>query len=235
MLCDVSLPLGFRLLGFPAGQENIGWLLLSPDRRAVSADAPDAADILAVLADRHLRLEAILLTHRHADHTAGLAELVSATGCPILEEPAGQTMTCLEQPLRVLDTSGHSPCDRTWYFPTLAVAFVGDTLFDMGCGRMFAGPPERFWSSLLALRALPDDTRLCCGHDYAEVNRRFVSRWFPDWTLPPARLPLLLGEQIRFNPFLMADHPSIAQALRLDHATPPEVFAALRAHRNHFE
>jgi hydroxyacylglutathione hydrolase len=147
---------------------------------------------------------------------------------------------------RVLETPGHTAGHVSYFFPVDRVAFVGDTLFSIGCGRVIEGTPEMMWQSLLKLRALPDDTRIYCGHEYTMANIRFAK------TIEPANealrsrerqvekllaaneptVPTMLGEEKAANPFLRPDQPAVAKFLGLEGAQAWKVFAEIRERKN---
>lgn len=227
--------------------DNYGYFLETAPQTVLAVDVPDGQVMGRLLAERGWHLAALFLTHTHHDHIRGLPELLAETGCdfyfpagssglpPGIPLAADASVTVAGQRVQVIETSGHSPMDFSYWFPELDLCFCGDTLFAWGCGRMFAGPPEKFWASLCRLRALPPETRLCCGHDYAADNLRFLKQIFPGGSLPqPARgeMPLVLADQLRQNPFLRADDPAVAAALRLSDADPVTVFSTLRELRN---
>ena len=229
--------------------DNYGYFLQVDEKRVVAVDVPDGRVMLDILRQQGWTLELLLLTHTHHDHVLHLEDLLKKTGCDFWH-PAGATLPVEGTGLRdgeernvlglrvqAMETSGHSPLDFSYVFPEVNVCFCGDTLFAWGCGRMFAGPASRFWSSLQRLRELPDETLLCCGHDYREDNRTFAlqifpnsSRWVPE--AGEGEMPLHFGEQKRRNPFLSADDPQIAEALGMKGQDPVLVFKKLRELRN---
>lgn len=239
----------WQLWGLHTREDNYAWVLADPRRRAIAIDAPDPAPVLRLLQTEHLDLHHLLITHAHPDHTEGIPALRAATRCLLHHvPPPGTPLQLLGLPVRVLDTSGHSDADRSFVFDALALCCCGDTLFAGGCGRIFAGPASRMWQSILQLRALPDDTLLCPGHDYALDNLRFAAQTFPGIPAFRERLlaaetaarshtlfpPVRLGDETRANPMLMADHPAIARTLGLDTADPAACFARIRELRNLF-
>lgn len=256
-----SLPVGtgsLRLFGIPCLEDNLAWGLADSSGRVLLVDVPESAPVERFLRQNGLRLESILITHGHRDHTGGLQTLLRSHPAVVYADPqwalsgtvplpcAGRNFTWNGFKIRVIDTSGHSECDRSFYVPDARVCFCGDTLFAGGCGRLFAGPPARMWASLLRLRALPDDTFLCFGHDYALENYRFASECFPACSVFGEMLkrveacgrkgqlfaPDTVGEQSRSNPMLMADHADLAEALGMPGAPPAEVFAEIRRRRS---
>ncbi len=229
--------------------DNYGYFLQTGPREVIAVDAPEGRVMLEILAHKRWTLSALLLTHTHHDHVVHLEELLQKTGCAFYhpqgaEVPGGGRSLKDEEAFRVnglrvqaLETSGHSDLDFSYWFPDLNLCFCGDTLFASGCGRMFAGPPDRFWASLQRLRNLPDATRICCGHDYLADNLRFVRQTLPG--LPEllageqkASMPLSLAEQKACNPFLLADDPRVASALGFNEADAVGVFKKLRELRN---
>ncbi|MDF3131111.1 MBL fold metallo-hydrolase [Kiritimatiellaeota bacterium B1221] len=229
--------------------DNYGYFVQTGPREVLAVDAPEGRVMLEILKHKSWTLKALLLTHTHHDHVVYLEELLQKTGCAFFhpegaEVPGGgrgvtdgESFEVNGLRVQALDTSGHSDLDFSYWFPDLDLCFCGDTLFASGCGRMFAGPPERFWASLKRLRELPEATRICCGHDYLGDNLRFVRQTFPN--LPVLRsvegwdvMPLRLAVQRKCNPFLMADDPRIAVSMGLEGADPAMIFKKLRELRN---
>ncbi len=174
---------------FPCLQDNYGVLLHDPATGATAAiDAPEAAPVEAALKATGWRLSDILVTHHHADHTGGIAELKAHHRCrvvaphgeaariPLVDETVRENDKVRVGGLegRVIETPGHTAGHISYVFPADKLAFVGDTLFSIGCGRVIEGTPEMMWQSLLKLRGLPDDTRIYCGHEYTKANIRFA-------------------------------------------------------------
>ena len=156
-------------------KDNYGVLLHDPASGATAAiDAPEAAPIETALKTTGWPLSDILVTHHHADHTGGIAELKQRHGCRVVAPHAEAARIPLVDATvrehdevrvgslrgRVLETPGHTAGHISYFFPADKLAFVGDTLFSIGCGRVIEGTAEMMWQSLLKLRALPDDTRI---------------------------------------------------------------------------
>jgi hydroxyacylglutathione hydrolase len=149
---------------------------------------------------------------------------------------------------RVLDTPGHTAGHISYFFPAEKLVFVGDTLFSIGCGRVIEGTPQMMWQSLGKLRALPDDTRFYCGHEYTAANIRFAKTIEPSNTALAARaeevdrlraagkptIPATIGAEKAANPFLRADVPEVAQSVGLAGSSPWKVFAEIRERKNRF-
>ena len=244
-------------------KDNFGVLLHDPESGATAAiDAPEAAPIEAALKATGWRLTDILVTHHHADHTGGIAELKQRHRCRVVA-PHGEAAriplvdaTVRENDEvrmgslrgRVLETPGHTAGHISYVFGADKLAFVGDTLFSIGCGRVIEGTPEMMWKSLLKLRALPDATQVFCGHEYTAANIRFAKTIEPDNKDLAARerevtsllannkstVPSLLGAEKKENVFLRADLPAVAAAVGLSGHSPAEVFAEVRARKNKF-
>jgi hydroxyacylglutathione hydrolase len=246
---------------FPCLQDNYGVLLHDPDSGATAAiDAPEAAPVEAALTEMGWRLTDILVTHHHADHTGGIAELKARHRCrvvaphgeaakiPLVDETVRENdkvrVGSLEA--RVIETPGHTVGHISYVFPADKLAFVGDTLFSIGCGRVIEGTPEMMWQSLLKLRALPDDTRIFCGHEYTQANIRFAKTIEPANAALSARekkvemlravrqptIPSTLGEEKAANPFLRADLPEVAKSVGLAGQPAWKVFAEIRERKN---
>src|SRR5215475_12487456 len=169
--------------------DNFGVLIHDPATGATaSIDAPEAGPVETALRTTGWKLTDILVTHHHADHTGGIAELKARHKCrvtaprqeasriPAVDATVGEGDTVKVGGLtaRVLETPGHTAGHITYVFDQDRLAFVGDTLFSIGCGRVIEGTPEMMWDSLLKLRALPDDTDIFCGHEYTVANIRFA-------------------------------------------------------------
>ena len=242
-------------------KDNFGVLLHDPDTGATAAiDAPEAAPIEAALKTTGWKLTDILVTHHHADHTDGIAALKERHRCRVVA-PHGEAarIPLVDETVRehdkvrvgaleghVLETPGHTAGHISYVFPADKLAFVGDTLFSIGCGRVIEGTPEMMWQSLLKLRALPDDTRIYCGHEYTAANIRFAQTIEAANAALNARakqvdallaahkpsIPSTIGEEKAANPFLRADVPEVARAVGLADAPAWKVFAEIRERKN---
>jgi hydroxyacylglutathione hydrolase len=242
-------------------KDNYGVLLHDAETGATAAiDAPEAAPIEAALKATGWRLSDILVTHHHADHTQGIAALKERHHCrvvaphgeaariPLVDETVRENDEVRVGSLtaRVLETPGHTAGHISYVFGADKLAFVGDTLFSIGCGRVFEGNYPMMWDSLLKLRALPDDFKLYCGHEYTASNIKFALTIEPDNPALKARaeevkrlreankptIPTLLGEEKKANVFLRADEPSVAASVRMKDRSATEVFGELRERKN---
>jgi hydroxyacylglutathione hydrolase len=242
-------------------KDNYGVLLHDPESGATAAiDAPEAAPIEAALRSTGWPLSDILVTHHHADHTGGIAELKQKHRCrvvapqgeaakiPLVDEAVreGDTVKVGTLTASVIETPGHTAGHIAYWFERDKLAFAGDTLFSVGCGRVIEGTPEMMWASLLKLRALPGDTQVYCGHEYTMANIKFAQTIDPDNTALEARaaraanqvasgvptIPTSIDEEKVTNPFLRADVPEIAAAVGLAGKPPAQVFAEVRARKN---
>src|ERR1700721_1539434 len=175
---------------FPCLKDNFGVLIHDPASGATaSIDAPEGAPVEAALAKTGWKLTDILVTHHHGDHTAGIGELKARHKCRVVaprneaariahvDETVGEGEAVQVGSLsgQVIETPGHTAGHISYFLPADKLAFVGDTLFSIGCGRVIEGNPEMMWQSLLKLRALPDDTKFYCGHEYTDANIRFAT------------------------------------------------------------
>ena len=244
-------------------KDNFGVLVHDPSTGATAAiDAPEADPVEAALQATGWRLSDILVTHHHADHTAGILELKERHKCRVtgprdelskirgIDAAVGEGDEVKVGSLtaRVLDTPGHTAGHISYWLANEKLAFVGDTLFSIGCGRVIEGTPEMMWASLLKLRNLPGDTRIYCGHEYTLANIRFAQTIEPDNLALIARaaeaaeqiaqhkptIPSTLDSEKAANPFLRADLPELAAAVGLPGKPAAQVFAEIRARKNKF-
>lgn len=241
--------------------DNFGILIHDPATKATAAiDAPEAGPIIEALERNGWKLTDILLTHHHADHVGGVAELKQKYNCRVVgphdksaaianvDVRVGQGDIVKVGTLlgRVLETPGHTLDHVSYVFDDEKVVFAADTLFSIGCGRVFEGTYPMMWDSLLKLRALPDDFKLYCGHEYTASNVKFALTVEPDNPALVARaaevtklraenkptIPVLLGDEKKANVFLRADEPSVAAKLHMKGANAADVFGELRERKN---
>lgn len=247
----------------PAFDDNYVWLLHAPDAGAIVVDPGDAQVVIEEV-ERGLELAAILVTHHHADHVGGVVELQRRLGLPCFA-PAdaripGQ-LRCVEDgelftvdgwpdSIRVIATPGHTRSHVSYHID--GHLFCGDTLFSLGCGRMFEGDAQQMHRSLQRLAALPANTLVCCAHEYSAANARFAQAVDPNNTslrtraraIAAAReqgrssLPVALSCELECNPFLRVDQPEVRAAAeaRCGHSleAPDQVFGALRRWKDEF-
>lgn len=223
-------------------------------------DAPEASPIKAVLAQRGWQLTDILLTHHHDDHVGGLQSLRGAARVigaradahrlpPLdLAVAEGDMLHICGQATHVIDVSGHTIGHIAFHMPDAGLVFTGDSLMALGCGRLFEGTPAQMWESLLKLRALPQQTIVCSGHEYTESNARFAVSLDPDnadlrlrvGAIEMARaagrptVPSGLDEERRTNPFLRADDAGLKAHLGMQNQPDVDVFAQIRASKDRF-
>ncbi|MGJ8610902.1 MAG: hydroxyacylglutathione hydrolase [Octadecabacter sp.] len=250
-----------ELVTIPCLNDNYAFLLHNTvTKETLLVDAPDAPPIQAVLDAQGWTLTDILLTHHHDDHVNGVAPLrgtarvmgaaADAHRLPPLdlEIAEGDTVTICGEDVQVFDVSGHTIGHIAVHFPHSGVVFTADSLMALGCGRLFEGTPAQMWDSLQKLRALPDGTRVCSGHEYTETNAAFALTIEPDNSdlifrngdIIKARadgeptVPSDLGLEKRTNPFLRADIPALQAAVGMENADATAVFAHVRKKRDAF-
>jgi hydroxyacylglutathione hydrolase len=250
----------FKISLIPAFKDNYIWLL-TLGSRAFVVDPGDAAPVLTRLEAAGLTLEGILITHHHADHQGGIAELSgryqpkifapeieSITGCSVPLR-GGECIEVLGQSMQVMAVPGHTLGHLAYYTP--GALFCGDTLFGAGCGRLFEGTPAQMSASLDRIASLPDETQVYCAHEYTEMNLRFALAVEPENTALQQRVakvaalraaglasvPSVLAEEKMTNPFLRCTEPAVIEA-GLQHAavdrSKTAIFAAIRGWRNNF-
>lgn len=245
---------------FPCLTDNYGFLLHDPDSGETAAiDTPDGAEYLKQAEARGWRITQIWNTHWHPDHAGGNKAIAEATGATVVAPREVEKLTPIDRVVgngdsvalgkwnaRVIDVSGHTNGHVAYYLAEADMAFVGDSVFALGCGRMFEGEPEQFWNSLDRIRQLPDNTVLYCAHEYTQANAQFALHADPDnpeLRLYAARIdekrakgeptvPTLLSRELATNPFLRADEADLRD--RWGGTSPAETFAALRTAKDNF-
>ena len=240
---------------FPCLSDNYGFLVRDDATgKTATIDTPDADAILAELGRLGWGLDLILNTHWHPDHAGGNAAIQAATGAVIvgpqevtriapLDRPVVQDDTVMlgDTALTVIDTGGHTLGHIAYHDAADHIAFVGDTLFALGCGRLFEGTAEQMWGSLAKLTALPDDTTVYCAHEYTASNARFAlsvddepalkiraDQVFAARERGEATVPTTIGLEKATNPFLRAP-------LLRPHLSPAEAFGEIRAAKDGFK
>lgn len=247
----------------PTRKDNYVYLIReSAEGRIAVVDPSDAAPVLEKLAALGWELTHILNTHHHNDHTGGNLELKEKYGCVVvgpradrdriagidIEVGEGDVYTLGGAEAKVFDTPGHTRGHIAFWFPESKALFCGDTLFALGCGRLFEGTAAQMWSSLGKFGALPDDTRVFCAHEYTQANAKFALTVESGNAALQARakridelraadrptVPSLLGEERETNPFLRADVDALKRAIGMPGADAVSVFAEVRARKDNF-
>ena len=242
-------------------QDNFGVLIRDPaSGKVASIDAPDAAEVKRQLKAKGWKLSHILTTHHHGDHVDGNIELKAETGCTIIGPRGeaekipgidksvgeGDSFRFGEIDVKVLETPGHTGGHITYWIPAAKAAFVGDTLFSLGCGRILEGNAKMMWGSLEKLIALPPDTSFYCGHEYTAANAKFSLGIEPENAALQKRakeveslraagkptLPSTIGAELAANPFLRAGSPAIRKRLGLEKAEDWQVFGEVRERKD---
>jgi len=251
------------IIQIPVLSDNYIYLLhdSESDKTAV-VDPAEAAPVLRTLAEKNWGLDYIFNTHHHQDHVGGNLILKETTGCRVIastydqEQIPGIDQTVSEgdvlrlgdEAIDVISTPGHTLGHIVYLCRQQHALFCGDTLFSLGCGRLFEGTPEQMWHSLQKIRALPDDTKIYCAHEYTENNARFALSVDPNnaalkrynETILRLRaqnkptIPTTLAQEKACNPFLRPESTDIRQTLNMPESENVDVFARLRQMKDRF-
>lgn len=262
-----SVDMGFSIDLLPALADNYTYLVSDVALGLAMAVDPGDADVVRrALQKKDLHLALILNTHHHSDHTGGNLKLQQDYGAPIIgpgkeahrieglsrgvEE--GDVITFSDLRGQIVETPGHTEGSLSFYFPAIKALFCGDTLFSLGCGRLFEGQPAQMWESIKKLRALPDDTLIYPGHEYTEKNAPFALMLDKENAALKARaaevkelrkkgepsVPVTLAMEKATNPFLRVDDPGFQKTLGKNgfpiDANPAALFGLMRAAKDRF-
>ena len=233
----------------PCMTDNYIYLIEAPGGQVAVVDPGESAPVLTALKDKNLTASLVLNTHHHSDHIAGNEEIKTTYKAALAAPRKDQHNisgidhfleegTCLpfgDEEIIVLETPGHTLGHIALYLPSAKAVFTGDTLFAMGCGRLFGGTAQMLFSSLQKLKTLPDETRVYCGHEYTLSNALWAAHVLPDHAAIKRRL-----EEIKA--LRASNIPTIPSTIGLEKATNPfmlaqtvEEFARLRTHKDTFK
>jgi len=243
--------------------DNYIYILHDPvSAQTAVVDPAISEPVLAILAEKGWQLNYILNTHHHWDHIGANLELQKISNCKILGAHAdssripgiditlnhGDTIKLGDELATVLATPGHTLGHMVYHFADSQALFCGDTLFSMGCGRLFEGSAEQMWQSLQQIKQLPAQTRLYCAHEYTQANGKFALTLEPENLQLQHRVqqvdtlrkqqnptvPSTLEQELASNPFLRENSPAIQQAIHMTGQTPAAVFAKIRQLKDAF-
>lgn len=256
---SITVALQFHQFGYNLNSDNYGVLVHDPDSGATACvDAGDADAVLVALAQTGWTLTQLWITHHHGDHIEGLAKVKSATGCAVVGPKGidgvdhvlagGDVFDFAGRDVIVIHTPGHTLDMLNFHIPAEATVFVGDTLFVMGCGRLFEGDGAMMWQSLQKLMDLPPDTVVYCAHEYTVANADFAASIDPEnmelamqmdrvRSLRARDLPTVptdMATELATNPFLRPGDPAIRSALGMEDASDAEVFTEIRRRKDGF-
>lgn len=250
-----------NLISIPAFQDNYIWVLVDDDRRCVIVDPGESAPVLRAIKEHDWQPEAILLTHHHNDHTGGVPELRAHFPHLVVYGPAeaqdkgithvveeGENILIREWEFSVFATPGHTLGHLCFY--SKPYLFCGDTLFSGGCGRLFEGTPAQMYQSLQKINALPDDTVICCAHEYTLGNMKFSVSLLPEdraikdyyhkvkelRAKNQKTLPVILKNERQINLFLRTDDTDLINKINQETnlQQPEQRFAWLRSKKDNF-
>ncbi len=251
------------IIQIPVLNDNYIYLLHdSSSGETAVVDPTEAAPVLRALAEKNWTLTHIFNTHHHWDHVGGNLYLKEKTGCCVIASAYdqeripgidkqlidGDTLRLGDEAIDIIATPGHTLGHIVYFCRQQHALFCGDTLFSLGCGRLFEGTPEQMWHSLQKIRALPDDTKIYCAHEYTENNAHFALSVDPDnaalkhYNATILRLraknqptiPTTLAQEKACNPFLRPESITIRQTLNMPESENIEVFARLRQMKDQF-
>lgn len=255
--------MGIEVYQFPCLSDNYGYLIHDPvENVTATIDTPEVGPINAALEEKGWQLTHILNTHHHFDHAGGNEALKKQWGCIVVgaandaERIPGIDVRVADGDIyefgsasaRVFEVSGHTIGHIAFYFEDEGCAFVGDTIFALGCGRLFEGTPGQMWQSLQKLMALPDDTVVYCAHEYTQANAAFALTVEPSNDALVQRskeidalraqgrptVPTTIGLERETNPFVRPHSEGLRATLDLVGADDVDVFAETRRRKDNF-
>lgn len=241
--------------------DNYAYIYLNDKKEAFVVDPSEASPVIDTLEKNDLQLKYILNTHHHFDHIGGNFELKEKYNCKVvgskkdrdripgidIEISDGDYWSFKEHTAQIIEIPGHTSGHIAFFFKSLNAVFTGDTLFSLGCGRLFEGTPTMMWNSLKKLRALPDQTKIYCGHEYTLSNGKFINSIYPsedmrlkieslvelnEKNLPS--IPSTIADEKKMNIFLKADDINLIRNLGLNGKSPEEVFGYMRELKDNF-
>ncbi|MFI3120334.1 MAG: hydroxyacylglutathione hydrolase [Methylococcaceae bacterium] len=251
------------VLQLPVLNDNYIYLLHDPvSAETAVVDPAVAQPVLDILEQKGWRLTYILNTHHHSDHVGGNSELKQKTGCTVIaalsDQPRipgfdrgvvdGDVITLGRHSAKILSTPGHTSGHIVYHFADDNLLFCGDTLFVMGCGRLFEGTAEQMWQSLQKLKALPESTQLYCAHEYSQANGRFALTVEPDNRQLQQRMeminqlraqhlptvPSTIEQELATNPFFREDSSALQKTIHKINNRPVDVFTEIRLLKDRF-
>ena len=252
-----------EIVTLPVLTDNYIYLIHDPVSLETAAVDPALAQpVLDVLREKGWRLTYIFNTHHHSDHVGGNLQIKQQTGCKIIAAQAdsaripgidvgvneGDVVTLGNHKANVIATPGHTRAHIVYHFADDKLLFCGDTLFVMGCGRLFEGTAEQLWHSLQKLKALPKETLMYCTHEYTQTNGRFALTVEPDNQHLRQRMievnrlrsnnqptvPTTIADELATNPFFREDSVDLQKTIGMVNSKPVDIFAKVRRLKDGF-
>jgi hydroxyacylglutathione hydrolase len=243
--------------------DNYSYIIFNPiSKKAIIIDPAEATPIINSIEKLGVKLQYILITHHHADHVGGNDELKRKYKCKIvgfkndanripgidIQIDDGEIFNFEDEEIQLNFAPGHTSGHIFYFFKKNKLAFVGDVVFSMGCGRIFEGTAEQMYNSVMKIKSLPDDTKIYCGHEYTESNLKFCLAYdknnhdlkkretevknLRQKGLPT--IPTTVSDEKKNNIFFRCDEDDVSNNLSLKEATPQEVFKKLRELKDNF-
>ena len=252
-----------EIIQIPLLSDNYSYIIVDTDTNITGCIDPAVAkDVVNVLQNRGMDLNFILNTHHHQDHVGGNKELKEIYNCKIIgcyddqnripgidiKLKNSEEFNMGESVFKVIDTPGHTIGHICFYFKDQNSLFCGDTIFSLGCGRLFEGSYEQMTESILKIRSLPDSTKIFCGHEYTASNAKFAKFLDPGDDLLKKKIlnikkdrleskptiPATLGEEKKLNPFMKFDNQEYLESIKIENISNAENFKKIRIMKDNF-
>ena len=252
-----------EIIQIPLLSDNYSYIIIDKNTNITGCIDPSVAkDIVNVLQNRGMDLNFILNTHHHQDHVGGNLELKEIYNCKIIgcsddqnripgidiKLKDSEEFNIGESVFKVIDTPGHTIDHICFYFEDQNFLFCGDTIFSLGCGRLFEGSYEQMTESILKIRSLPDCTKIFCGHEYTESNAKFAEFLDSEDDLLKKKIlnikkdrleskptiPTTLEEEKKLNPFMKFDNQEYLDSIKIENISNVENFKKIRIMKDNF-